>query len=108
MLDNHQAITYGHCAEKLQRVHNGDRLFLYSNRNGIKAIGIASGNVNRQIENETDVSSMNLVQFRIINVPLRSTQIKRITRRNYSFSNTLFSLTDRHGQLIWDFIEANL
>ena len=90
---------------KIDQLAKGDTVFLYKSGIGIVAMGSASGRVERApYQGNKDYADeehfMTLNGFRTIDPPLSAAEIKAITRTDYVFRSTLFSIDEESGTII--------
>ena len=113
MIDNQKAAAYfepwKRNIEKLQR---GDKVFLYRSGEGIVAMGIASGKLEKKAfhgeeEHRDEEYCMNLERFKKLKQPLPAAEIKRITGVNYRFMSTMFAVDRDSGDKLWEHISKN-
>lgn len=91
---------------KIEKINKGDRVFLYRSGTGIIAKGIASGQVDMadyhgRTEYSNDEYSMKLNNFKILEKPIRASEIKSISGVNYVFMQTMFSIDKETGEKLW-------
>ena len=110
--DHDDMITLGKAAAyfepwkfKIEQLAKGDTVFLYKSGEGIVAMGRASGSVEKapyqgKAKYEDEEYFMSLNGFRRINPPITPAQIKDITKVNYPFRGTLFSIDSNSGELL--------
>lgn len=96
--------------EKLQK---NDRVFFYRSGEGIVAMGLASGKIDRKPyqgnpKYKDEEYSMKLNKFKILKKSLPAAEIKKITGVNYRFMSTMFSIDKESGEKLWYFIFKNL
>ena len=110
--DHDDMIAHGKAAayfvpwkHKIDRLAKGDTVFLYQSGVGIVAMGKASGNLetasyqgNPKCADEEHF--MTLEAFQRIDPPLPASEIKKITKTNYVFKSTLFSIDEESGELL--------
>ncbi len=95
--------------EKLQK---NDKVFLYRSGEGIVAMGLASGVVEKKPyqgdpEHKDEEYCMKLTKFKKLKAPLLAADIKKITGVNYRFMSTMFSIDRDSGEKLWDHILKN-
>ena len=106
MLAEHKAAAYGNgYKEKIEKLQNGDTVFLYQSGVGIVAYGIADGIVNKV--DEDDEYNMNLNDYIGLDEPLEASKIKQIAERNLIFTQTMFAIPDDAAEKIIKAIEHN-
>ena len=93
MLAEHKAAAYSKgWREKIEKLQNGDTVFLYQSGVGIVAYGIADGIVN--IVDEEDEYNMHLNDFVRLDTPIEASKIKQITKRNMIFTQTMVAISN--------------
>jgi len=112
MLKNHKAAAYfSPWKHKIEQLSKGDCVFLYQNGFGIVAYGIVSGKLKKgpyhgdaRYEDEEYYVALN--KFHRVDPPLSAARIKEITKANYSFRGTMFSLDNESGIALQKHIHA--
>lgn len=110
MINNQKAAAYfdpwKRNIEKLQR---GDKVFLYRSGEGIVAMGIASGKLEKRLyhgeeEHRDEEYCMKLERLKKLKQPVPAAEIKRITGVNYRFMSTMFAVDRDSGDKLWEHI----
>jgi len=110
MLKNQKAAAYSDPWKRnIERLQKNDKVFLYRSGEGIVALGIASGNLEKKAPlDDPDYPEgeyfMKLHNFKILKTPMRPSEIRRITGVNYVFMRTLFSIDGESGGKLWNYI----
>ena len=107
MLENSKASAYGNPdKKKIEKIAKGDKVFLYSNKKGIIAVGIGSGYLQKKdVGKKKDHEYfMNLENFKKLKKFVSASKIKEISDQNYSFNKTIFRTGEDNGKKIWDYI----
>lgn len=108
MLDlGHAAATYEPWKFKINKIVEGDIVFLYENGVGIVGYGRGTGKTLTK-EYQGDESALHyqeLAAFKRLNSPLKASTIKDILDRKILFLRVMHSMPD--GQKLVDYIEAN-
>ena len=113
MLSNSKAAAYfDPCKFSIERLAKGDVVFLYQSGEGIVALGVADGKLQRapyhgQTEHADEEYFMNLQRFQRVSPPLTAAEIKTITGINYVFMSTMFGLDADSGKAVRKFIYDN-
>jgi len=94
------------------RLKKGDNVLLYRSGEGVVAVGVASGTVekapyhgNEQYKDEEYF--MKLDKFLRLKRPLPAAEIKRITGVNYCFMSTMFAIDKDSGDKLWEHISRD-
>lgn len=97
MLAEHKAAAYSKgWREKIEKLQNGDTVFLYQSGVGIVAYGVADGIVNKV--DKDDEYNMHLNDFVLLDTPLEASKIKQIIERNLIFTQTMFAIPNEAAQ----------
>ncbi len=113
MLNNEKAAAYFDPWKKnIEKLSKNDKIFLYRSGEGIVAIGLASGKLekknylnNPQYPDEEYYMKLN--NFKILKKPLPAAKIKEITEVNYRFMQTMFSVNNESSEKLWKVITEN-
>ena len=94
---------------KIDRLNKGDTIFLYQTRSGIVGMGRASGRLEKapyqgNPDHASEEHFMTLDAFQRVDPPLPASEIKAITKTNYSFRSTLFSIDEDSGISLRDYM----
>ena len=93
MLREHKAAAYGEFhKKKIEKLQTGDTVFLYKSGSGIVAYGIADGIVKKN--DEECEYYMHLNDFVVLENALSASKISEITRHDYKFLQTMFTISD--------------
>ena len=90
----------------VDRLEEGDEVFLYQSGVGVVAFGRADGKL-VICDHEGDPEEehhIKLQQFRYVSPALTAAQVKEITGTNHRFTNPLFSLGAEGGKKVSEFI----
>lgn len=93
----------------IDEIEPNDIVFLYSNRNGIIARGIATG-ITEVADYEGNLDEehyMNLDRFQVLSVPLEPSKIKELVDLKLIFNQTLITLPHSFGIVLWQYITKN-
>lgn len=96
MLNEHKAAAYGErYKEKIEKLQNGDIVFLYQSGKGIVAYGKADGKLNRLEDRgiKENEYNMHLTEFKKALVPINAKRIKELTKHNMVFVQTMFTVS---------------
>lgn len=102
------AAYYSPWKDKIRRIREGDKVFLYQSGTGIVAAGIGTGTVDtKDYKGEPDEEFfMVLDSFQKLKTPLSPGEIRKIAGKNIVFLQTLFLLPDEAGKKIWKQIKG--
>lgn len=112
-IDEKDMLTYQKAAaylepwkHKIEHINKGDRVFLYRSGSGIIAKGIASGQITKSAYRNNPAYpdgeyAMKLEHFKILEKPIRASEIKSISGVNYVFMQTMFSIDKETGEKLW-------
>lgn len=111
MLNEHKASAYGlPYGKNIMKLEQGDKVFLYRNKDGIIAYGIADGNLKTKqfIFNEIayDEYFMQLDNFIILRSPLPPSKMRCLSN-NLAFSRTMYTIDSESGNLFVEEINKN-
>jgi len=110
MIVNQKAAAYFEPWKRnIEKLKKGDKVFLYRSGEGIVAVGIASGKLEKkpyhgQSKYKDEEYCMKLNKFKKLKKPLSASEIKRITGVNYRFMSTMFSIDKDSGEVLWEYI----
>ena len=113
MLSNGKAAAYYEPWKfRIESLQRGDFVFLYQSGAGIVAIGKADGRLQKKPyhgnpddgEEGTAEYCMNLVSFQKVSPPLKASEIKRITKVNYVFMQTMFGIGEDSGKELMNYL----
>jgi len=113
MIDNQKAAAYFDPWKRdIEKLKKGDKVFLYRSGEGIVAMGIASGKLEKkpwhgEDKHKDEEYCMKLNKFKILNDPLSASDIKKITGVNYRFMPTMFAVDKDSGDKLWDYLSEN-
>lgn len=109
MIENQKAAAYNDpWKRKIETLQRGNKVFLYRSREGIVAVGIASGKLEKKPHSKWDEEyCMKLDKFKKLKHSLPASDIKRITGVNYRFMSTMFAVDKDSGDKLWDYISKN-
>jgi len=98
---------------KIERLTKGDKVFLYRSGEGIVAVGVASGKLEKHPYHgdpryQSEEYSMKLTHFREVSPALSAAQIKDVTGVNYRFMQTMFGLDAESGQKLYHSVQQHL
>lgn len=101
MLKQHKAAAYGKgWKEKIEKKQSGDTVFLYQSGVGIVAYGKADGVLKKDGSDETrEEYSMHLNDF-VSTQPLSAKDLKKLTKHNFIFTQTMFSISEEIASII--------
>jgi len=108
MIDNQKAAAYfDPWKRNIGRLKKGDKVFLYRSGEGIIAIGIASGRLEKkpyhgEEKHKDEEYCMRLDKFRKLKQPLPAAEVRRITEKKYPFMSTMFAVDKDSGDRLWD------
>lgn len=103
MIENGVAAAfYDPWKHNIDRIKEGDYVFLYENGVGVVAFGKGTGNtLVRDHEGQKDECHyQKLLDFKLISVPINASEIKKILNRNVVFLRTMSGMPD--GQKLLD------
>lgn len=114
MLQNKKAAAYfDPWKRKIEKLKNGNVVFLYESSIGIVAYGYCSGKINKanyqgdeQYYNEEYFTKLN--RFVKLENPITARKIKEITGVNYRFLSTIFSIDEDSAKTILKYIENTI
>ena len=91
---------------KIEQINKGDKVFLYRSGAGIVAMGIGNGKIEKgpyqdNPNHPNEEYSMKLKNFKILEQPIRASEIKNISGVNYVFMQTMFSIDRETGEKLW-------
>jgi len=110
MIDNQKAAAYfDPWKRNIEKLKKGDKVFLYRSGEGIVAVGIASGKLERkpyhgEEEHKDEEYCMKLDKFKKLKRSLPAAEIKKITGVNYRFMSTMFAIDKDSGDNLWEHI----
>jgi len=108
MLDHQKAAAYmDPWKYKIEKLKKGNRVFLYRSGEGLVAIGVASGILEKgpypgKREHSENQFSMRLSPFMKLKRPMSASEIKEITETNHRFMSVMFGIDAKTGQKLWD------
>lgn len=90
--------------QKIERIKEGDCVFLYESGQGIVGYGFASGKVEKRAHygRENKTYYQKLSKFKKLSSPIRASEIKRVLEREFPFAQTLASIND--GEKLLNYI----
>lgn len=91
--------------EKIGKLQKDDIVFLFQNRVGIIAYGIADGEVKENEEN--DESYMSLSSFKKLKYPMNAKKMRNLSDRWPGFPHMLYSIDAKVGERFIKEIEEN-
>lgn len=109
MLIKEKAAAYYERKYLIEQLKKGDTVFLYRSGDGIVAMGIASGVLQKQpwhgdINEIDEEYFMKLDNFkRLLGTPLSPTQINEITGKNFKYRNAMFEMDSAAGRRLYDY-----
>ncbi|WP_223701226.1 hypothetical protein [Sutcliffiella deserti] len=101
------AAYYGKWKQLIHHFKKDDLVFLYSNKKGIIARGIATGIVETANHegHEKEEFFMKLKEFQRLKIYLAASEIRDISGMNIMFGQTLFTFKhDETGRKVWEYI----
>ena len=107
MLAEHIAAAYfSPWKNKIKNLSKGDIVFLYQSGNGIVAVGKVEGKLKkRNYQNNPkhldEEYYMKLVNFHLLNNPMKASEIKEVTGINHRFMSTMFALDAESGKNLY-------
>jgi len=113
MIDNQKAAAYfDPWKRNIEKLKKGDKIFLYRSGEGIVAMGIASGKLEKkpwhgEDKHKDEEYCMRLDKFKKLKKPLSASDIKKITGVNYRFMSTMFAVDKDSGDKLWDCLSKN-
>jgi len=113
MIDNQKAAAYfDPWKRNIEKLQKGDRVFLYRSGEGIVAMGIASGKLEKkpyhgEKKHRGEEYCMKLDKFKKLRRPLPASGIKKLTGVNYRFMSTMFAVDRDSGDKLCDHISKN-
>lgn len=113
MINNQKAAAYfDPWKRNIEKLKKGDKIFLYRSGEGIVAMGIASGKLEKkpwhgEDKHKNEEYCMKLDKFRKLKKPLSASDIKKITGVNYRFMSTMFAVDEDSGNNLWEYIPKN-
>lgn len=113
MINNQKAAAYfDPWKRNIEKLKKGDKIFLYRSGEGIVAMGIASGKLEKkpwhgEDKHKDEEYCMKLDKFRKLKKPLFASDIKKITGVNYRFMSTMFVVDEDSGNNLWEYILKN-
>ncbi|AGK97700.1 hypothetical protein [Clostridium pasteurianum] len=110
MIQYKKCSAYGHpWTEHIDNLQLNDVIFLYSNKNGIIATGLASGIAKaKDYKGKVDEEHyMKLNNFKILKNRVKYKQINNILNRNVVLGRTQIKLEYEDGLKIWQYITKN-
>ena len=113
MLANHKAAAYfDPWKYKIERLAKGDVVYLYQSKVGIVAVGKADGKLVKapyqgNSAHPDEEYYMKLLDFRKVDPPMTAADVKRVTRVDYVFMQTMFGLDATGGKDIRKFMVDN-
>ena len=104
MIKNEKCATY-YAPWKfyIDEIEANDIVFLYSNKKGIIARGIATGipEITDYEGNPDEEHYMNLNRFQVMDKPLPASEITGLVGHDVMYAQTIISLTHRNGIDLW-------
>ncbi|SDO03638.1 hypothetical protein [Alkalicoccus daliensis] len=103
------AAFYSPWKEKIERIQEGDRVFLYQSGTGIVAVGIGSGILDTQ-EYRGDPEEeyfTPLDQFHILKTPLSAPEMRQAAQSQFMFAQTMIALKQAQSDRLWNYIQEN-
>lgn len=113
MIDNQKAAAYFDPPKRnIGRLKKGDKVFLYRSGEGIIAMGVASGRLEKkpyhgEEKHKDEEYCMSLEKFKKLKQPLPAAEVRRITEKNYPFRPTMFVIDRDSGNSLWEQILTN-
>jgi len=113
MLKHGKAAAYFYPWKRnIKKLQKNDRVFLYRSKEGIVAMGSASGKIEKKPyqgnpKYKDEEYCMKLSRFKRLKKALPATDIKKITGVNYRFMSTMFSIDRESGEKLWFYIYKN-
>ena len=110
MINNQKVAAYFHPWKRnIEKLKRDDKVFLYRSGQGIIAMGIASGKLEKkpyhgEEEHRNEEYCMKLNKFKKLMQPLPAAEIKTITGVNYRFMSTMFAIDKDSGDKLWQHI----
>ncbi len=113
MLKNAKAAAYfDPWKRNISKLEKSDHVFLYRSRTGIVAMGLASGKLEKRpyhdnLKHKDEEYCMKLEKFKGLKKPLRASDIKKITEKDYRFMSTMFGVDKDSGEKLLGYIRKN-
>lgn len=113
MINNQKAAAYfAPWKRNIEKLKRGDKIFLYRSGEGIVAMGIASGKLEKkpwhgEDKHKDEEYYMRLDKFKRLKKSLSASEIKKITGVNYRFMSTMFAVDKDSGDNLWEYISKN-
>jgi hypothetical protein len=113
MIDNQKAAAYFDPPKRnIGRLKKGDKVFLYRSGEGIVAVGIASGRLEKkpyhgEEKHKDEEYCMSLEKFKKLKQPLPAAEVRKITKKNYPFRPTMFVIDRDSGNSLWEQISKD-
>lgn len=113
MINNQKAAAYfDPWKRNIEKLKRGDKIFLYRSGDGIVAMGIASGKLEKkpwhgEDKHKDEEYHMRLDKFKRLKKSLSASEIKKITGVNYRFMSTMFAVDKDSGDNLWGYISKN-
>lgn len=110
MINNQKAAAYfDPWKRNIEKLKRGDKIFLYRSGEGIVAMGIASGKLEKkpwheEVKYKDEEYYMRLDKFKRLKKSLCASEIKKITGVNYRFMSTMFAIDKDSGDKLWEHI----
>jgi hypothetical protein len=103
MLQHKCALTTGDdWVPMINRILSGSKVLLYANKEGIKAIGIATAEKRNDVMHGEPARPVKLRDFQVLSKPVNASEIRTIAGvKNYPLLQTLRRLPDEFGQKLW-------
>ena len=103
MLEHKCALTSGdHWVPMINHIVSGSKVLLYANRDGIRAIGVATAEKRNTTMHGGPERLVKLRDFRVLSKPLTAAKLRKIAGiENYPLLQTLRRLPDEFGQELW-------
>ncbi len=96
------AAFYSPWKEGIEKIRDGDYVFLFENKKGIIAYGIATGKY-KSMDYDGNKDVCNYIQlncFKVLKKPLTAEKIRKTLGYNMVFSRTLFPITSNQENLL--------
>lgn len=113
MMNNQKVAAYfDPWKRNIEKLKRGDKIFLYRSGEGIAAMGIASGKLEKkpwhgEDGHKNEEYCMKLDKFKRLNKSLAASDIKKITGVDYRFMSTMFAVDKDSGDKLWEYISKN-
>jgi hypothetical protein len=111
MLQNQKcAIYFSPWKERMHSIRPGDLVFLYGNKKGIIARGIATGvveqgdYVNEKGRHIEEQNYMYLDRFQLLNEPMPASVINKVVEYSVVYGQTMISMEYEGGLKVWQAI----